>query len=196
MLQVNKDGWVIDKNIRVMRRPMLAHGPMPQIHGIIVHQTGAATAQSTLDSYLKKGANGAHFLIDKDGTIYQTGSLSWKQWHVGKLRSRCLAEHRCAPVDTETLTKAGPAKTNALEMKKQPPDRYPSNNDSVGIELVGGTVGAARDPDFETATGEQNRSLAWLVQELRLTLGVPLTEVFRHPTVSRKDPHEAESARW
>lgn len=48
---------------------------MTHVYGIVVHQTGAATAKSTLASYRNPGANGAHFLIDKNGHIYQTGSV-------------------------------------------------------------------------------------------------------------------------
>ena len=29
--------------------------------------------------------NGAHFLIDRDGAVYQTASMHKKTWHVGKL---------------------------------------------------------------------------------------------------------------
>ena len=49
---------------------------------------------------------------------------------------------------------------------------------------------------YETVTAEQNTSLKWLVLELRLELQVPMTEVFRHPTVSRKTPTEAATAKW
>lgn len=196
MLMIDKEGWVLNARITTMRRPHLAHGKMTHIYGIIVHQTGAKTAQSTLDSYLNAGANGAHFLIDKDGTIYQTGSVFWRQWHVGKLQARCLAEHSCSPVEAKLLARMGAAATNRHEMAKSVPHRYPSNQDSVGIEMVAGTIGVERDPPYEPATQQQNRSLAWLIGELRQNFHVPLTEVFRHPQASYKDPHEAETARW
>src|SRR5260221_2436758 len=51
--------------------PTIERGEMKEIHGIIVHQTGGSTAQSSIDSYKNPSANGAHFLIEKDGTIYQ-----------------------------------------------------------------------------------------------------------------------------
>ena len=79
MLLIDKDGWVVSPKVQVLRRPKLAHGRMTYVAGIVVHQTGAPTAQSSLNSYLRNGANGAHFLIDRDGTIFQTGSLLWKQ---------------------------------------------------------------------------------------------------------------------
>lgn len=69
---------------------------MPVVHGVIVHQTDASTAASSLAAY-KIRAIGVHFLIDKDGTIYQTAAVTKRVSHVGKLRARCLAEHRCAP---------------------------------------------------------------------------------------------------
>lgn len=196
MLHIDPDGWLVEKNVTVIRRPNLRAGQMTHVHGIIIHQTGASTAQSTLSSYLSPGANGAHFLIDKDGAIYQTGSVYWKQKHVGKLRSRCLAELKCKPTETKLLSKMTVSAMNKHEMKKKVPERYPSNSDSIGIELVGGVVGTGRDPKFETATEAQNKSLAWLVKKLGLHFRLPLTEVFRHPEASRKDPHEAETARW
>lgn len=76
--------------------------------------------------------------------------------------------------------------------------RYPANHDSIGIELVGKAieVEGSEYPVYETVTAEQNASLQWLVSELRLGLQVPMTEVFRHPTVSRKTPTEAATAKW
>ncbi len=196
MLKFDKEGWILHSRVQIMRRPNLKHGIMSTISGIIVHQTGASTAQSSLSSYLHIGANGAHFLIDKDGAVYQTGSIYWEQWHVGKLKSRCLYEHRCSPLEIKKLEKMTVSGMNTHEMKKSVPQRFPSNSDSIGIELVGGTIGNGPDPVFETVTKPQNVSLAWLVLELRQTFDLPLTEVFRHPQVSRKDPHEAETAIW
>ena len=85
---------------------------------------------------------------------------------------------------------------------KEVPERYPSNKDAIGIEIVGNVLplpkGANSNDEapYEPVTQAQNDSLKWLVQELRFNFKVPLTEVFRHPQVSRKDRHEAESAKW
>jgi len=49
---------------------------------------------------------------------------------------------------------------------------------------------------YETVTSEQNGSLNWVVDELSTTLRLQATEVFRHPTVSYKEPTEAASANW
>lgn len=78
-------------------------------------------------------------------------------------------------------------------MKKNVPERFPSNEDSIGIELVGGVDNTN---NYEPATQAQNDSLRWLVQNLSLRLGIFGTEIFRHPTVSRKNASEASTAKW
>ncbi|WP_444944720.1 N-acetylmuramoyl-L-alanine amidase [Microbulbifer sp. ZKSA006] len=199
MLTIDKDGKVIDKRIKLKISLSIEKGPMSKVRGIIVHQTGGSTAKSTFNSY-NSGKSGAHFLIDKDGTIYQTASLTRHTWHVGKLRSRCLAEMTCSPTELNLLKKFDPSGTHRREMAKNVPDRYPSNQDSIGIEIVGQALPVSEpDPDkrtYEALTKEQSDSLKWLIQELRLSLKVPLTEIFRHPTVSYKNKTEAATASW
>lgn len=94
-----------------------------------------------------------------------------------------------------------PSQENAREQLKSVPDRYPSNADAIGIELVGEAMprgGSTADAlkTYEPVTAAQNAALQWLIQELSNTLNIPLSEVFRHPTVSRKNPTEASTARW
>ena len=174
---------------------------MRAVNGIIVHQTGAPTAQSSLNSYLQASANAAHFLIDRDGTIYQTASLHRQTWHVGKLKSRCLLEKRCTPTELKSLSKFSPRSEDRRERIKRVPDRFPSNEDSIGIELVGealprGKLVPEDQKTYQAVSEVQNVALKWLVQELAGTFGVPLREIFRHPDVSRKNPTEASTAKW
>jgi len=193
MLVLDKDGMVQDPKVRAARQSTIERGDMTKVNGIIVHQTGGSTAASSLSSYKNAGASGAHFLIERDGTVYQTASMYKKTWHVGKLRARCLVEQRCTPVELAALKKFNPTAENKQEKAKQVPDRYPSNDDSVGIELVGKVLA---NGTYEAVTAAQNTSLRWLVSEIQTTLSVPVTEVFRHPEVSRKNPTEAQSAKW
>lgn len=86
-------------------------------------------------------------------------------------------------------------------MAKSVPNRYPANEDSIGIEIVGAVVtpngsSPAEKGVYETVNQKQNASLKWLVHALSVTFSVPMTEVFRHPVVSRKNPTEAKSAVW
>lgn len=193
MLVVDNKGYILSDRVTRSPRPMIEHGTLTRICGIIVHQTGGSTASSSLSSYLLQNANGAHFLIDKDGTTYQVASLKKQTRHVGKLKSRCVAEHRCTPTEVTALKTFSPTAENRREMAKQVPDRYPSNQDSVGIEIVG--VADAKGI-YEQVNAEQNASLHWLVAELTATFGIPMSEIFRHPDVSRKTASEAQSAAW
>lgn len=92
-----------------------------------------------------------------------------------------------------------PSQRNHHEMAKNAPACYPSNTDSIGIELVGKSTPAIRPKQpatYEAVTKEQNASLAWLVAGLAAALKIKTTEVFRHPTASQKTPSEASTAQW
>lgn len=198
-MQIDKDGLVRDPRVRIARAANLERGSMHSVKGIIVHQTDSSTANATLNSYSNPKANGAHFLIDRDGTIFQTASVFQVTWHVGPLKSRCLAEHRCTPVELAALKRFNPSGEHRRESAKAAPERYPSNQDSIGIEIVGLALPKTAKPDnrvYETVNDAQNASLAWLVGSLSRAFGVSMTEVFRHPTVSRKNQTEASTAKW
>lgn len=199
MLYITRDGHIDAERVKVKICSGIERGQLDQINGIVVHQTNSPTAPATFNSYAIPGANGAHFLIDKDGTIYQTASVYKRTNHVGRLKSRCLAEHACRPADLKIVRRLEnkPTPLHRHEEKKPYPERYPSNIDSVGIEIVGMSYG----PDDEKAVYEsvndaQNNSLRWLVRELADTWNISLREVFRHPTVSRKNLTEASTAKW
>lgn len=198
-MNIDSQGLVQDPRVRLAISPNIERGPMTLVRGIVVHQTDSPTATSTLNSYRSPGANGAHFLIDRDGTIYQTASILKVTWHVGPLRARCLAEHRCAPTELRALRRFDPKGEHQRERAKVHPDRYPSNQDAIGIEIVGQALPKDVPQEkriYEAVTAAQNASLKWLVSGLSLALGVAMAEVFRHPVVSRKNPTEAETAVW
>lgn len=194
MLNIDRNGHVLHPRIILAISPHIEHGTMPVVHGIVVHQTASPTSQSSLNGYARAGAAGAHFLIDKDGTIYQTASVFRKTWHVGLLKSRCLTEHRCTPAEFRAVSGMKIRALSSHEFKKAWPDRYPSNGDALGIELVGQFMAAQKQ--FEAATAPQNAALKWLIQEVVRTLNVPMAEIFRHPDISYKQPSEAASAQW
>jgi N-acetyl-anhydromuramyl-L-alanine amidase AmpD len=202
VLLIDADGMLITPEVKQSRKKTIERGVMKAVYGLIVHQTGGATAQSSLNSYKNPSANGAHFLIDLDGQIYQTASLYQQTWHVGKLKSRCVLEKRCSPVELKQLQKFSPASENKRELGKSVPDRFPSNQDSIGIELVGETITPAgakageQNQVYRTVSKEQNTSLQWLVAKLTELLKIDRSEIFRHPDVSRKNPTEASTASW
>ncbi len=201
MLHVDTQGYVLNVRVKRTPRPLIERGVLQRISGIIVHQTGGSSGASSLSSYAMQNANGTHFLIDKDGTIYQTASLFRQTSHVGRLRARCVAEQRCSPTELQTLKRFSPKNEHRMEMAKEVPQRYPSNEDSVGIEIVGAVIAGKRQNAaelgiYEPVNEHQNASLRWLTAELSSTFGIPMSEIFRHPVVSRKNPTEARSASW
>ena len=200
MLSIDPNGMIVSSRVVHARKTLIEHGAMQSIHGIIVHQTGGSTARSALNSYQNPRANGAHFLIDKDGTIYQTASLHKQTWQVGPIKARCVAEMRCTPIELQQLRRFDPPGEHRREMRKSVPSRYPSNVDSIGVELVGEAL-PLNEPDddrktYVAATDAQNDALRWLVHEIAVTFNVPMTEVFRHSTVSRKNRTEAARVQW
>lgn len=104
--------------------------------------------------------------------------------------------------------------SNRLEMVKSVPLRYPSNQDSVGIEIVGKASlppgkpipagSSARQREnfigdnavYEPVTAAQQVALQWIIDFLRQNFHIPVAEVHRHPDVSWKNPTEASTARW
>lgn len=212
-LQINPAGVVTHPRIRNARSALIERGALSSVSGIVVHQTDSSSAAATLNSYKNAGANGAHFLIDLDGTIYQTASVYQRANHVGKLKARCIADLSCTAASYPAKLSDAQA-VNKVELSKARPLRYPTNSESIGIELVG----RAKLPDgfvvpahaktwsadrvrgefgvYPTPTPLQNQSLKWLMEELTQTMQVDRKEIFRHPTVSWKNMTEAKGAEW
>lgn len=182
-----------------LRTMMLAHGRLVHIDAIMVHQTGSATAKGTIAAYRNDAkGTGAHFLIGKDGTIYQVVSIQSMCWHVGPILSRCYARHACAPKEEKFYDSLhGHSSVMIMyheEMAKPYPQRYPPNTDSIGIEIVSQALG--NPAIYEHPTPAQNCSLQWLIAELLATLKLTRADIYRHPQVSRKNRTEAEYAVW
>jgi N-acetyl-anhydromuramyl-L-alanine amidase AmpD len=197
------DGRLMDPRIKLKLYGSLERGPMPKVNGIVIHQTDGPTAQSTLDGYGAGAEAGAHFLIDKDGTIYQTARITQKTLHVGNIKSRCYETHTCMiPEGRKTSREydilAGPTgkkffpkAMHQFEMKKHYPDRYPSNTDSIGIE-VAGRVDKAKGV-YEGPTNVQAIAIKFLVEELETLLVLTDRDLYPHSEVSYKNTTEARS---
>ncbi|WP_232447524.1 N-acetylmuramoyl-L-alanine amidase [Burkholderia ubonensis] len=198
MLFISKNGHVDAERVTVKIFPAIERGAMDVVNGIVVHQTDSFTKDSVFGSYSEKGANGAHFLIDKNGEIYQTASLIKKTNHVGRMQSRCIVTRKCTPVELKAAIgmSKSPVALTRYEMKKTFPDRFPSNGDSIGIELVGKAIGPEKQEVYEAVTDQQNASLKWLVAELVDTFKVSAQEIYRHPEIGRKNLTEASTAKW
>lgn len=199
MSRIDKDGMLIDPKVTLRRYSSLEHGDLATIHGIIVHQTDSPDDKSAFQSYCSS-PNGAHFLIAKTGLIYQTASLKKRCFHIGRLiKSKCLEINRnnCKdPNLAKALTMSWTQRIKEIdniERQKNYPQRFPVNSDSIGIEIVGAHI---NNNKYEAISLLQNNSLQWLIGELHTHFGLGRNDVYRHPSVSYKNPGEAESAKW
>jgi N-acetyl-anhydromuramyl-L-alanine amidase AmpD len=193
-----KDGFIVDPRVVDKRVAELEHGAMTKVDAIVLHQTDSA--RLNLD-HAKVDGIGAHFYIDKDGTIYQTARLDQSVYSVGKIRSRCDDTHTCSPDEKKPIDKimggkgaygTKVSKLNQHESAKAYPDRYPTNGDSIAIEVVGKYDPATKL--FERPTEKQTESLKWLSAELSQRYGLDLSkDVFRHSDISYKQADEARS---
>ena len=212
LVEIDEHGMISHARVRRARSPQIERGKRAgAITGIVVHQTDADTSASSLNSYKRPKANGAHFLIDKDGTIYQTAAIYQRTNHVGPLKARCLIAGKCSPGDFKNVGTEG---VHRIEMRKPPGERYPSNMEAIGIEIVGrarlpaGFKPAGKQIEwplekirgehgiFDEPTAAQNQALSWLVSVLAESIKIESTEVFRHPVVSSKNKTEAQGANW
>ena len=195
---VIRDGFIDDARVVDKRVAALEHGAMTKVDAIVLHQTDSSTMN--LD-HAKTDGIGAHFYIEKDGTIYQTARLDQSVYSVGKIRSRCDDSQTCSAGEKTAIDalmqspKSYGAKVTALHQREQTkayPERYPTNGDSVAIEVVG-----KFDPKtklFERPTAEQTESLKWLTQALSSHYDLDLQkDVYRHSDISYKQADEATS---
>ena len=194
-----EDGKIIDKKIEIKTFSSIEHGKINGIQSIVLHRTDSSNANSTLSAYAGGKKTGAHFLIEKNGYIYQTASMNKICLHVGILLPRCQIEKGCDPKELKTITALIHEKGISFsqraknlsrhESNKKYPLRYPSNNDSIGIEVVGKFWPAQKS--FDEPTSEQYKSLKWLVdviiKEYKLNLR---NDVYSHGAIARKEVSE------
>ncbi len=185
--------------------PNLEHGALSRVNAIVIHRTAASTAESTLNAWKTK-KSGAHFLIDKSGKIYQTAGLDKKCWHMGYVVAKCRLESSCTKKDGEIISnilhgQGGWSekfkKVLQHERKKSYSDRYPMNNDSIGIELVGLYLGSKTSDKgpFEQLTEPQAASFLWLITKLLQKYKLSFSDdIYAHGEVARKKINEGADA--
>src|SRR5690606_31251339 len=100
--------------------------------------------------------------------------------HVGPIRSRCFVEGNCPADETKKIATYGPRQGHNHEKGKAYPERYPINEDSVGIEVV-----AMYHEDTKTwdePTAEQAESIKNLVKILKNAYSLEDADVYAHDT--------------
>jgi len=197
-----RNGLILSKNIINKTYNSIEHGNIKSVNAIVLHRTDSSTAKSTLASYHKGQKTGAHFLIDKEGKIYQTASMIKSCWHVGNIRSRCTEETACSTKETKKVKallfqkNLGYGKRisnlSKYEATKSYPERYPKNSDSIGIEVVG--LYNKKSNAFSQPTSQQKNALNWLLDTLSEVHGLNKeTDLFAHGTIAYKQVSEGKA---
>lgn len=193
---VGADGYLTDPNITRTPIPALERGPLTDVNGIVMHRTTGSTAQGTIDHWRgQDNPYGTHFLIDRDGTIHQTASLDSSTAHVGKIRSRGEVEGTLTPEGQQELAAVRRPRGNddiadvsRLESGKPYPERYPTNRDSIGIEVV--ATYNERTQTWQEPTEAQRASIQRLVGALQNNYGLNDRDVYEHDRISFKTQGE------
>jgi hypothetical protein len=136
---IDKDGFIsgVCDGIKITKEQIkeLEIKEMKKVVAIVLHRT----AGSSLDlGRAKTDKIGTHFYVDKDGTIKQVASLHKYCRHIGNIKRRSTSKNETEE-DKKFYKSVGwdPKKINKYESEKEYPQRYPTNLDSVGIEVVG-----------------------------------------------------------
>ena len=90
---------------RAIRHPLGGHsapGVLSQRNTVVLHITAGPTADSAIETFEASVAPhrvSAHFVIDRDGTIYQLIPISDTAWHASQCNSHSIGiEHAAIPV--------------------------------------------------------------------------------------------------
>lgn len=183
---VDDKGYVQNAGFAFKPISALENGPIDGPKAIVLHRTDSYTVDSALRSF--QSGIGTHFIVAKDGAVTQAASLLNRTAHVGKIKSR--AAESGSPAGEAALIKGwgwAPAKIYNHEKSKSYPDRYPMNQDSVGIETVAKHRG---DSGWEAPTAEQSASIATIVRILKDTYGLGEDDIYEHDNISYKTDGE------
>lgn len=190
---VGQNGYVQNAGFTQHVISRLERGAIDGPRAIVMHRTVSPTARSTLNAWEAGPGNvGTHFLIDKDGTVYQTASLKMYTAHVGNLRARSVEEGTSSSEEREAVRRwerGGRYRAVHDHEKSKPyPQRFPMNEDSVGIEVV--AMYDAVLSQWDPPTPDQSKSILHLVRILKKSYGLQDADVYEHDRISRKTPGE------
>jgi N-acetyl-anhydromuramyl-L-alanine amidase AmpD len=93
-------------------RPLLDHsayGRLEQRDLIVLHCTQGPTAEgaiATFEASVHPNRVSAHFVIDRDGTVYQLLSIADTAWHASQVNSRSIGIEHAAMTGTLMATDA------------------------------------------------------------------------------------------
>jgi RHS repeat-associated protein len=167
------------------RVPALERGARKETNAIVTHFTDSSSANSTLSSWRGSRPFGTHFLVDRDGGVLATARLDNETRHVGLVQRRC--ENEGAPCGRTKHGTSAKAITDS-EAQKPYPERYPTNADSIGIEVVAKYDAEAKR--WQQPTSKQLSAVHELVDILRAAYDLEAGDVNAHAAIGRKTAGE------
>ncbi|EDP9826591.1 N-acetylmuramoyl-L-alanine amidase, partial [Salmonella enterica subsp. enterica] len=185
VIYVDSEGYIQNAEITKKTVKELEHGEMDKINAIILHRTESSS--EPFDSFKRK-KEGTHFVVAKNGTLYQSASLFEWTPHIGKIRSRCQEEKTWSDEERKKIQSFGwnPKRLYEYELEKEYPVRYPYNKDSVGIEVVADYVSGS----WENPTAEQMKSINKLIDILMNIYELQKKDIYEHDKISYKTAGE------
>lgn len=198
VIYVNSEGYIENAGVKRNDISELNQGKIEKINAIVLHRTNSSTKESALSSF--KSGIGTHFLIDKNGDIYQTAGLSTYVYQIGFIQARCENDKACTSMDKKILNKINAQKHKSYskifeeiheyEILKKYPIRYPYNGDAVGIEVV--AKYHKNTKTWEASTNEQKKSVNKLVDILINIYELTNEDVYEHDKIGHKTAGEGK----
>lgn len=149
-------------------------GTLAQRNSVVLHCTEGTTASGAINTFVTSkrkedggyGLTSAHFVIDRDGTIWQLAPLEFNTWHASMVNMHSVG------IETVAMSQAG---ADAL-------------NKEYAAQIAAGKQKAWT---YMGATEEQYASLKLLVHSVCVALNLPIdrSHVRTHNEASPRDGH-------
>ncbi|MCF6350177.1 MAG: N-acetylmuramoyl-L-alanine amidase [Flavobacteriaceae bacterium] len=203
-MKIKKDGYIDNGKITKEQIKTLEQNKLDKVNAVILHRTVTSNKKSAINSF--KTGVGTHFLVAKDGKIYQTASLNNYTYHVGHIKSKAYENNISLKEELKIIkgfrklkpNKSATRAEHKYEIKKTYPKRYPYNEDSIGIEVVGmpidkngnSTIKAKEIVGWQSIPEKQAKSISCLVKFLLEEYNLTSDDIYTHEQISRKTKGE------
>lgn len=186
---VNDDGYIEGADIIFDKIPHIER-PLPgKFNAIILHRTANENHKSVISGFREPlNLLGTHFVISRKGDIYQCASLFKHTNHIGPIRMRAIYEMRATQKEWLLYKGKTAIANSATEMKKEYPDRFPINQDAIGIEVAANYN--ENKKEWQVATEEQLKAVAKLVPMLQNIFQLTDDDLYQHQHISAKKSKE------
>ncbi|MCT2560900.1 N-acetylmuramoyl-L-alanine amidase [Chryseobacterium herbae] len=167
-------GFIENKLVTKNKIDSCNKNSMPsEVKIIVLHRTAGGKAAGTL-SHMKTEGYGAHFVVDYDGTVYQTIGLDKKGSHMGVRPYAATVE-------------AGWGNKNSIGI-----ETCGYSYDKDGNKRVGAKYDKIPHHHWETVTDAQSKSIACLLKFLLNHFSLDLDDVKVHEKLCQKEPNEGQ----